>query len=235
GANAEGIRSAAVRLEHVSDAVTTIATRHHCRILAGQRKTTIDGLKSRLEDWREARPITLCGRNRSWVSYPGTFAGGGLDAGTALLIDCLGLADIAEKRRILDFAAGTGVISAAIKELNPGAHVDMLEADAIALDAARANVPGTNAIVGDSLASARGAPYDLIVSNPPIHDGVAESHAVLERLIGDAPRYLAPHGALLLVVQRRVPVITKLSKAFSASRMLADDGRFSVAIAERKS
>jgi 16S rRNA (guanine1207-N2)-methyltransferase len=231
GANAEGVRSVAKQLAPFADGIETLGTRHHARVVAGRRKPMIDGLKGHLADWRRQSRIAIGGTLRPWISYPGTFAGGGLDAGTALLIRQP--LQLPPQARVLDFAAGTGVIAAAMEGLSPGLTIAMIEADAIALAAAQENVPGAQAMVGTSLAAAGQQRYDLIISNPPIHDGVAESHRVLERLIAEAPAYLTPAGALMLVVQRRVAVLPLLEKAFGAARILADDGRFTVARAER--
>jgi len=231
GANDEGIRSAAQRLADVADAVETGGTGHHSRVLIGRRRNTIEGLKERLEDWRHDGEIMLGGSSRAWVSYPGTFAKGGLDAGTAFLIEHL--PKMAKGARILDFAAGTGVIAAALANACPDIEIDMIEADALALAAAGENVPNARCLSGTSLAAASGRVYDLIVSNPPIHEGTSESHRVLERLIAEAPAHLRPDGKLLLVVQRRVAVLPLMLKSFPTARVIADNGRFTVVWAER--
>ena len=47
--------------------------------------------------------------------------------------------------------------------------------------------------------------YDLIVSNPPYHEGKGETERVLEELASGAPAHLTEGGMLLLVTQRRLP------------------------------
>ena len=59
------------------------------------------------------------------------------------------------------------------------------------------------------------APYEAILSNPPLHRGIAEDHALLEQLIADAPAHLAPGGVLQIVVQRRLPLERLLAKHFA--------------------
>jgi 16S rRNA (guanine1207-N2)-methyltransferase len=231
GANAEGARSIAPRLADVADGVETLGTGHHARVLIGRRKTSIDGLRSRLKDWRHEGRIEIAGSARLWVSYPGTFAKGGLDAGSAYLI--AHLPALPKDVRVLDYAAGTGVLAAALWAKGTDLAIDMIEADALALTAACENVPTARGICAASLAAVKGQRYDLIVSNPPIHDGISESRYVLERLITEAPAHLCPSGTLLLVVQRRVTVLPLLQKAFGTARIVADNGRFTVASAER--
>lgn len=231
GANAEGIRSAARLMGEVANGIATLATGHHARVVMGRRRDRIDALREELADWRRVGTLDIEGRRRAWVSYPGTFAKGGLDEGTRFLLQHL--PGLPRQARVLDFAAGTGVISAAIAARAPHARIDMIDADALAIEAARENLPDARAVVGLDLAAAGAGPYDLIVSNPPLHDGVAESRTVLDRLIAAAPRQLRSGGRLLLVVQRRVAVMAALTAAFGNANLLADDGRFTIAMATR--
>lgn len=231
GANAEGIRSVGRQLEPFVDDLATLGARYHARVLAGLRKPVIAGLKGRLADWRTCKEIDIGGTKQVWVSYPGTFAKGGLDQGTAFLV--AHLPGLAHGARVLDFAAGTGVVAAALAASGQKLQIDMIEPDQIALAAARENVPGASAFSGTDLSAAGERLYDLIISNPPIHDGLAESRHVVERLIAEAHRYLRPGGRLMLVVQRRVAVLPLLSRTLSNARIVADDGRFTVAMAER--
>lgn len=230
GANAEGIKSAAKALEAVADGVVTLDTRRHSRVLAGKRRAEIPALRGALAAWREIRDVTFAGKTRAWVGYPGVFAGGGLDDGTALLLEHL--LDLPVKREgatVLDLACGTGIIAAAVRERSAAARVDLVDADAVAVTAARENVPGVTVICGDGLAASPRARYDAILSNPPIHDGVEESLAFLERLIRDAPSRLEVGGSLQVVIPSRIRAATGwFEAAFAEVAVVALDRRFQV-------
>ena len=157
------------------------------------------------------------------------FASGRIDPATALLIE--NLPPVAGGVRVLDFGAGSGVIAAAVLAGNPGARVVLLERDAIALVAAARNVPGSTLVLGSGLAHVEGS-FDLIVSNPPIHAGRAQSLATVEALIREAPRALRPAGAMLLVAQRRLPVPRLLNASFRNLRTVADLGPHRVWLAK---
>ena len=226
GANDEGARSAAAHLAAVVDDVTTIATKRHCRVMAGRAETEIVGHKSSLAAWRATREIRLPGKRRQWVTYPGVFARGGLDEGTALLL--ANLPQLTPRAKVLDFAAGTGVIAAAVLQSVPGIAVDLLEIDALALAAARENVPAARPIAGFSLQAAGETRYDAILSNPPVHDGIEDDLGVLAALIAAAPKHLAWGGELRIVVQRRVVAAPLLEQAFGNVTRIAVTGAFQV-------
>jgi len=82
----------------------------------------------------------------AWRTYPGLFARGGLDVMTAALLNALppppAKDDSNSKRpRLLDFACGSGTIGAALLRASPSAEVHFLDADAVALEASKVNVP----------------------------------------------------------------------------------------------
>ncbi len=231
GANDEGIRSAAPHLAVVAENLATLDTRRHCRVLAGRRLRLIPGHKATLAAWRQPAVLEIAGKPHGWVSYPGVFAHGGVDAGTALLI--AHLPPVPRGAGVLDFAAGAGVISAAIRDRTPSARIDMLEIDTIALEAARENVPDARPVPGSGLSDAPEPRYDLIVSNPPIHEGVSEDHTVLRALIAESPARLAGGGRLVLVVQRRIQAQAWMTETFGTCEVLAEDGRFRVLSAQR--
>lgn len=201
GAKDEGIRSVPKVLGELFAQVDTLAIKRHCRLLEARRPGAARGS---LAEWARTTTLPLPSGPRPWTSYPGVFAKGGLDAGTAMLLGALPTPDAGA--RVLDFACGAGVIAAELRARQPDLALDLLDADTIALEAAAANLPGTRRIASDAWARAPRGRWDLIVSNPPIHRGKAEDYAALEALIAAAPERLTEGGALWLVVQRQRPI-----------------------------
>jgi 16S rRNA (guanine1207-N2)-methyltransferase len=226
GANAEGVRSAGKALEEVAEGVTTVDTRRHSRVLAGRRRHEIPGLRATLDAWREVHEIELAGSVRSWVSYPGVFAGAALDPGTALLL--VHLPVLGRSATVLDMGCGSGMIGAAVRAEFADASVDLVDSDAVAIAAARENVPGATVVCGDGLSAAPRARYDAILSNPPIHEGVAESLVFLQRLIAGAPARLKTDGILQIVIQSRIRALPWFEAAFKEAAIVAQDRRYQV-------
>ena len=235
GANDEGIKSAAARIEPLLGPVEAASQRAHCRVLVARVPSLIPGLRPDLGDWRLTGPLEIAGTARPWVTYPGVFAKGGLDAGTRLLLATLDPARLTlpETARVLDFACGTGVIAAHVRSRWPAASVDMADWDTLAVLAATQNAAGARGQVVSHLEGFAGGSCDLIVSNPPIHDGKSEDYTVLGRLIAQAPAGLSAKGTLLIVVQGRVPVQEWLSAAFGQVETWAQDTRYRVWLARQ--
>jgi 16S rRNA (guanine1207-N2)-methyltransferase len=212
GGNDEGVRTAARRLASLSETNQTLATRAHGRVFAIERPET-QHIKTGLADWRMERPD-------GWVSYPGLFAGGDLDPGTALLLKHL--PSIASGARVLDYGCGPGAIVAAIRAAAPDATLDAVDNDCIALIAAAENVSDLNVTLGKDLSILDQRQYDLIVSNPPLHSGIREDHTALDAFIAQAPLHLVPGGQVLAVVQRRIPLDQLMQKHFKSVVIAAE-------------
>merc|ERR1711998_678165 len=96
---------------------------------------------------------------------------------------------------VLDFGCGTGVIAAALAQREPSLRLHLLDADAVAIEAARHNVPSAKQFfLSDCWPMHNGdlthMQYDWIISNPPVHRGQPDDFRVLQELIEGAPQRL---------------------------------------------
>jgi len=234
GANDEGIKSIAKRLNPFSE-TSTAAVGGHCRVLSAALSAESGGPTSKrptpsLDGWKRTWDPNIPELGTDWVSFPGMFAHGTIDAATRLLLSTL--PDDLSGTRVLDYGAGTGVIGGVCAAR--GAQVDLLDADAVALHAAEKNVPGAGLFLADSLTPTPMETYDWIVSNPPIHRGKAELHDALFALISGAPQRLVRRGRLRLVVQRRLAIEDAMNGVYASVERLADDAVFKVVEAQTR-
>jgi 16S rRNA (guanine1207-N2)-methyltransferase len=198
--------------------VRTVETRGHCRIWQAVRGAESDQLRSDLSDWESRFTLELPGGAVQVLSYPGLFAHGRLDDGTRLLIGALPhkLPGI----RVVDFGCGAGVIALALRQRFPEAELDLVDSDALAVEAARRNLPGARVHLGDAWSALPGsARFDWIVSNPPFHRGKGEDFDLMGKLIDGAARRLRRRGELLVVAQRRLALGRWLEDRFAAVRV----------------
>jgi 16S rRNA (guanine1207-N2)-methyltransferase len=197
-----GIAPAEKLLQNLFAETTCALTKHHGRVFIAKQPYKAK-LRADIEGWRSHADIVLDAETIRLASYPGLFAAGKLDAASALLL--AQLPSLPMPKILLDYACGTGVLALGARRLWSQARLHLVDHDALALRAARDNVPGLEYIHGEAL-SVCSARYDLIISNPPIHAGRKQDYSVVERLVGDAPLYLTRGGRLVLVAQQTVPV-----------------------------
>ncbi|MFT4621639.1 MAG: 16S rRNA (guanine1207-N2)-methyltransferase [Myxococcota bacterium] len=220
GGNDEGAKSAGGTLSRVYGTVVKAGARKHCRVWRGS--DPIDAPRGDRSQWAER----VEAGGMSWLSWPGLFAHGRLDGGTALLLRAI--PRLEPGARVLDFGCGAGVIGLSVANRQPAVAYEGVDVDALAIAAAADNVPGGRFTLSDGLPPHTGDGYDLIVSNPPLHTGVSRDARPLGDLLIGAPKRLAPKGVLLLVTQKGVALSKPLEAGFQRVDLAAERGGFRV-------
>ena len=179
-----------------------------------------------------ARQVDL-GDGIVFKSQPGLFSWNRVDEGSRLLAAHLP-GDL--KGTGADFGAGIGYLSYRVLTGDhrlTGWHV--LEADMRALDCARENLAG----VRDKMTLNFGwvdltkpvpalPPLDVIVMNPPFHDGKTTEASVGQGFIRTAAHHLKKGGRLFMVANTHLPYEAILNEVFKSHRPLAQDRGFKV-------
>jgi 16S rRNA (guanine1207-N2)-methyltransferase len=151
------------------------------------------------------RPITLDGVETALVSKPGVFAWDRLDGGTACLVDAM---EIGRPDRVLDLGCGTGLAGVAAARRAPEGKVILVDVDIRAVRSARrtleANgIDNAEALLSDGVSELkRCEPFDVVIANPPFHQGRAVDYQIGRQFVRDARAVLAPGGRLYLVANR---------------------------------
>lgn len=168
---------------------------------------------------------------------PGMFSHDRIDAGSELLASRL---PNDFHGHAADFGAGWGYLAAKLAEASPGTKgVDLFEADHEALEAARvnmmANAPRMPARFYwfDLTSEEPRDKYDLIVMNPPFHEGHAAEPSLGVAIIKTALKALKQGGKLMMVANRGLPyeqVLAENSKEYGET---CRNARFKVLWAKR--
>ena len=175
-----------------------------------------------LSDWR-ATPHQVEG----FQTLPGIFSADGPDPGSILLAATLP-AKLGGK--IADLGAGWGFLAAEILKRPGVKKLDLVEAEADALDCARRNVTDPRARFhwADATAFDPGHRFDVVLMNPPFHPARAADPALGAAFIHAARRLLHPPGILWMVANRTLPYEEALARDFLEHQTIALEGGFKV-------
>lgn len=164
------------------------------------------------------------------VTLPGVFGHGRLDAGTARL-----LAVLEERepgyRAALDLGAGSGVLGAWLARRRPRASVTLCDPSALACEAARMTLAANGLEADVRLGAAEDMTrcgFDLVVSNPPRHEGRAHAHALTAKVIEDAGWRLGKGGRFLCVASHSAAVTSALEAHFRSVEVAYHDANYRV-------
>lgn len=139
--------------------------------------------------------------------------------------------------RVAELGAGWGWLAAQALAGNPAVvELDLYEADAMALEAARSNVTDARAQFhwSDATTLAAGVSrYDSVIANPPFHHGRAAEPDLGAAFIAAAARILKPGGTLHLVANRQLPYEAPLAAAFKQVEKIDEGGAYKVIRASR--
>jgi 16S rRNA (guanine1207-N2)-methyltransferase len=232
GSKDEGIGSAEKFAGEGWRYIDTVAYGNHARIEAFERT---DEPAPAMENFRtlQAQVETVSGPVALEVSTaPGVFAADGLDEGSRLLLRHL---PVLQATSALDLGCGAGWLARFLLQTGRAAKVEAVDTHWMALEATRATLASFGAAAtvraSEGLSDATGG-YDLVVSNPPFHQGHTQTLDPTLRMIADLPRVMRYVGRLYLVANRFLPYNEALDAAFERVSVIAETGKFRLYRAE---
>jgi 16S rRNA (guanine1207-N2)-methyltransferase len=224
GANDDGAASLEKQVRKALGLDDTLS-KFHCRVFWSTK-----GEKEPPSYWAGLIGLQPVG-DSGWLSKPGIFSWDRIDDGSALLAQYLP-GDFSG--HVADFGCGWGYL--ARQMLQPDVtRIDLIDAEHLALDAARANITDARATFHwlDLAREPAPAIYDAIVCNPPFHTGRASTPALGQAVIEAAAKALKPGGCLYMVANRGLPYEPVLKQHFARFERLTDNNKFRVSRAIR--
>jgi len=180
----------------------------------------------------------LEGDDLELVNHANVFSRERLDIGTRLFIQHIptdpGLRDI------VDLGCGNGVVGTLAARANPGAAIRFLDESVMAVASARATFQGSGLAnparftLGDALDGVEENSADLILCNPPFHQGQVVGDEVAWCMFSQSRRVLRPGGELCIVGNRHLNYHVKLKRLFGNVEQLAANRKFVVLSARRR-
>lgn len=168
-----------------------------------------------------------------FVTKPGIFGWNKIDQGSQLLVDQLAneVALMGRKpQTIVDLGCGYGFISVmASRMVNAGfiASDNNMAASSACTENFRQHGISGSVIVDDCAAGIQ-LDADMVLCNPPFHQGFDVEGQLTEKFLLASRRLLSRNGVALFVVNRFIPLERKAKKLFSRVETIADNGRFKV-------
>ncbi|MGI9276386.1 MAG: methyltransferase [Endozoicomonas sp.] len=228
GENGEGIKSWRKRLKNSFSVVKNLDNARHCSLLEGSGPLLKPG-RFQLEDGYSRFDLEVGQQSLQLFSLPGVFSHGRVDQGTQVLLDTF---DHKPSGRVLDFGCGAGVISAYLGLESSGSRFTLVDCDALALESARRTMAANSidlfeTIASDGLSEVSGQ-FDLIVSNPPFHQGIKTHYAVTEQFLEQSADLLVKGGELRIVANSFLRYDPIIVKTFGYCQTLVTRNGFSV-------
>lgn len=176
--------------------------------------------------------LTFDGVPTTLISRPGVFAWDRLDDGTAALVRGM---EIRTAETVLDLGCGTGLL--ALAAARRSAQVTAVDADLRAVESARrtlaANQVDAEVLISDCAQAVLDRRFDVVLCNPPFHQGTGVEYQVARQMVRDAATVLRPGGRLYLVSNAFIRYEREMEGRFTRVAELFNDRRYRVLCATR--
>jgi 16S rRNA (guanine1207-N2)-methyltransferase len=237
GASNEGIKSCLKQVASFLGETTAIGYRKGHRVAMAEPRSP---QPSPPDPWldparRHEFAVTEGGVSLTLRTRPGIFSWEGLDGGTAALLREM---TVRPDDRVLDLGCGCGVAGLLASRLAPQGSFRMVDASLQAVQATQENTalneaPNCHVALSDCALAVADEQFDLVISNPPFHQGKGTMYRMAAQFIKDAARLLAPGGRFELVANRFLRYESLLDEAFGAHERIWEDNKFKVIRATR--
>ncbi len=170
---------------------------------------------------------------KPFTNHSNVFSREKLDIGTRYLLEHLPKGTYP---RVLDLGCGNGIIGIALQKLNPKSHLVFCDESQMAIESAKANYASyfpalaahaefhwTHSFEGQAAES-----VDLVVCNPPFHQGNAIGDFTAREMFQDAHRCLAKGGLLRVIGNTHLPYPQMLKQIFGNAQRVASGPKFAI-------
>ncbi len=161
-------------------------------------------------------------------ALPGVFSGEKEDAASRLLLD---LVTLPESGCLIDLGCGNGLLALTAAHRTPALTIIACDDSAAAVESAQHNARQnhlTLAVRQSDCLSEVSETADIILCNPPFHDGHRQLTDIAARMFTEAAQHLSPDGSLMVVANRHLPYLPLLRQYFREVKPASSHPKFTV-------
>ncbi|MBH0014198.1 MULTISPECIES: methyltransferase [unclassified Pseudoalteromonas] len=226
GENKSGVKSIEKQLAGKAEFSNKIDSAKHCVLYSFAEITQHPDFD--ITTYHKKFVVNVADTEFTAISVPGVFNHGSLDMGTKVLLEN---APTIKQGRVLDFGCGAGLIATFLGLHNPAVEFVCSDVSALATYATqqtlKLNSIKGEAILSDGLKSITGK-FDLIISNPPFHTGIATDYTVAETFLANAKQHLTKVGKLNIVANSFLKYPPILETQFESYQTVFKNNKFAV-------
>ncbi len=223
------------RDKHMSPAMNSVLHASFRDVAAGRgrQKARVLSASKPIRPNTRTYPVTevLTDIGLTVVAHGAAFAGAKLDIGTRFLASFAGRMK-PEARKIVDLGCGTGILACVMARTHEGARIFATDKSAAAVasaqETAAANDLTIEVIREDAMSSFADDSVDLVVCNPPFHEGASLHTGSAEKLFAAAARVLRPGGEMWTVYNTHLNYRHALVKAVGPTEVAGKNNKFTV-------
>jgi 16S rRNA (guanine1207-N2)-methyltransferase len=231
GHNKGGVKSVEKQLKSHAESFCKIDSAKHCVLYEFSQLHQLAQFD--IAHYKSEFKVTVGGFSFNAVSVPGVFNHGKLDVGTKLLLENI---EVPYKGSVLDFGCGAGLIATFLGATQKALKLHCLDVNALALYATeqtlKLNELSAELILSDGLKNVTGQ-YNLLISNPPFHTGIATDYGIADQFLNDSRRFLKSKGRLQIVANNFLKYPPILEQQFGTFTTLAKNTKFTVYQAQK--
>ena len=226
GENKSGIKSIEKTTSNTLINCQKFDSARHCLLFAANLLQNIPTFK--LENWYGYYDIEINNIKIKVAALPGVFSQKGLDKGTRILLEHL---PTIQNGNTLDFGCGAGVIASFIGKKHPEVTLNLLDVSALALESSRKtlelnNLNG-NVFASNSLSEVKNK-YDVIVSNPPFHQGISTNYHATESFLTGIKKHLHDKAHVFIVANSFLKYEPIMKTAIGTTSRLVSEKGFTI-------
>jgi 23S rRNA (guanine1835-N2)-methyltransferase len=171
-------------------------------------------------------------------NHANVFSRDSLDIGTRLFLQHL--PNNLNGKDVIDLGCGNGVVGLVAAQRNPEARLHFVDESFMALASARQNFfhnlgEGREATfrAGDALSEFAATSADVVLCNPPFHQGSAVGDQIARRMFRQSLKVLRTGGELWVIGNRHLGYHQRLKKIFGNCELIASNKKFVILKAVR--